>query len=306
LNTRVVVIARADPKQVLEAGPGVKIPMTDVLIALDGFSDVFDQLEVMFKDNPMFTLGEKNGMKTITIDAPVPDSFAAYKPQIIADPKSKRLYLVSRASFADETIFGQGPRLSSSDDFKAATDGLPTEGNALNYFSKKGAAAFVEFYDKQIMAQAQMPDNLRERLIAFGGLDKIPHGLAGTRVNLPEGIMFQFTSTHSAKEVVAMAPIAGVGLVAAMAIPAFSKVRQQSREKAVLNNLRQPSSAAQQYMLEKGVRSASYHDLVGTSTDNYLRNVAPVADEDYTGFHMNQSDTQITVSGSFGTVTFNQ
>lgn len=42
------------------------------------------------------------------------------------------------------------------------------------------------------------------------------------------------------------------GLVAAMAIPAFQKVRQRSMEMALLNDGRQIAAAAQQEILEKG------------------------------------------------------
>ncbi len=99
-----------------------------------------------------------------------------------------------------------------------------------------------------------------------------------------------------------------IGLLAAMAIPAFSKVRQQSRMKAVLNNLRQVSGAAQQYMLALGVSTCSYTDLVGTTTDNLLHNVAPVAGEDYTALTgILQSTTQLTISSAaLGSVTFTQ
>ncbi|MGF1530723.1 MAG: type IV pilin protein, partial [Puniceicoccaceae bacterium] len=38
-----------------------------------------------------------------------------------------------------------------------------------------------------------------------------------------------------------------IGLLAAMAIPAFQQVQANSREKTIINNLRQISSAGQQY-----------------------------------------------------------
>ena len=44
-----------------------------------------------------------------------------------------------------------------------------------------------------------------------------------------------------------------IGLLAAMAIPAFQQVRKSSIEKTVLNDARQIGSAAQQYMMEYGV-----------------------------------------------------
>jgi type IV pilus assembly protein PilA len=97
-----------------------------------------------------------------------------------------------------------------------------------------------------------------------------------------------------------------IGLLAAMAIPAFNKVREQSRQKAVTNNLRQLASAGQQYMLDKGVTQALYADLVGTSTDNYIRSISPVSGEDYTTISIVQTTTQISISNlGFGTVTYN-
>ena len=43
-----------------------------------------------------------------------------------------------------------------------------------------------------------------------------------------------------------------IGLLAAMAVPAFNKVRQTATEKTILNDLRQLSAAAAQYFLENG------------------------------------------------------
>jgi len=48
-----------------------------------------------------------------------------------------------------------------------------------------------------------------------------------------------------------------IGLLAAMAIPAFKKVRENSINGALRNDARQISSAAQQYMLENSVTSTS-------------------------------------------------
>lgn len=72
-----------------------------------------------------------------------------------------------------------------------------------------------------------------------------------------------------------------IGLLAAMAIPAFQKVRASSQDKAVLNNLRQLSSAADQYFLEKGVSTVSRDDLVGGNSTHYIKTIATVANETY-------------------------
>ncbi len=72
-----------------------------------------------------------------------------------------------------------------------------------------------------------------------------------------------------------------IGLLAAMAIPAFQKVRQASQDKAVLNNLRQLAAAADQYFLEYGVSEVTEvtTDLVGA--DKYIKSLTMVANETY-------------------------
>jgi type IV pilus assembly protein PilA len=93
-----------------------------------------------------------------------------------------------------------------------------------------------------------------------------------------------------------------IGLLAAMAIPAFQKVRQSSQDKAVLNNARQLSAAADQYFLENGVSSVASDDLVGAT--NYVKALNTVASETYpAGF---TQGITITISGIAGarTVTY--
>ena len=93
-----------------------------------------------------------------------------------------------------------------------------------------------------------------------------------------------------------------IGLLAAMAIPAFQKVRQSSQDKAVLNNARQLSAGADQYFLENGVTSVASSDLVGA--DKYVKAVNTVAGEAYpTGFTQGQAITIGNVAGA-RTITY--
>jgi Zn-dependent protease with chaperone function/competence protein ComGC len=54
-----------------------------------------------------------------------------------------------------------------------------------------------------------------------------------------------------------------IGLLAAMAIPAFAKVREQSMAKVCINNQRMISAAYDQVALEKGKAPESYDDFIG-------------------------------------------
>lgn len=78
---------------------------------------------------------------------------------------------------------------------------------------------------------------------------------------------------------VSLVGIPVMGLMAAMAIPAFQKVRTASQEKVMLNNARMLSSAADQYYLESGKTVAAYSDLVGP--DKYVKSVLVVMGEKY-------------------------
>lgn len=93
-----------------------------------------------------------------------------------------------------------------------------------------------------------------------------------------------------------------IGLLAAMAIPAFQKVRATSQDKAVTNNLRQIASAAQQYMLEEGV---SVVNTVSLFSEEYLTTIETLANETYPTV-VNSTDTQISATGIGGerTVTY--
>ena len=84
-----------------------------------------------------------------------------------------------------------------------------------------------------------------------------------------------------------------IGLLAAMAIPAFQKVRVASQDKAVLNNARQMAAAADQYYLENGATSADTTSLIGAT--NYVKALNTVAGETYpTGY---TQGVTITISG---------
>jgi type IV pilus assembly protein PilA len=95
-----------------------------------------------------------------------------------------------------------------------------------------------------------------------------------------------------------------IGLLAAMAIPAFQKVRASSQDKAVLNNMRQLGGAADQYFLENGTSNAAIGSLVGSSA--YVKSIGTAANEFYPANYT--QGNPIIVSGIAGvrTLTYMQ
>ena len=93
-----------------------------------------------------------------------------------------------------------------------------------------------------------------------------------------------------------------IGLLAAMAIPAFQKVRIASQDKAVLNNARQMSAAADQYYLEAGASFANSSNLIGAT--NYVKALNTVASEVYPTSYTQSVTITITNVGNSRTITY--
>jgi type IV pilus assembly protein PilA len=93
-----------------------------------------------------------------------------------------------------------------------------------------------------------------------------------------------------------------IGLLAAMAIPAFQKVRASSQDKAVINNARQLSAGADQYFLEAGASYVSITELVGTSA--YVKVLKTVANETYPDHYTQGITVTITNIAGARTVTY--
>ena len=93
-----------------------------------------------------------------------------------------------------------------------------------------------------------------------------------------------------------------IGLLAAMAIPAFQKVRTASQDKATLNNARQLSAAADQYFLEAGSSWAASTSLVGAT--NYVKAVQTVASETYPVYYTQAITITIQGVANARTITY--
>jgi type IV pilus assembly protein PilA len=99
-----------------------------------------------------------------------------------------------------------------------------------------------------------------------------------------------------------------IGLLAAMAIPAFNKVRTNSVISAMDNDARQIGSAAQQYFLENNVTQVTFtvgtNGTVSTPLNDYVKQVG----KNYTVASIGplNANTNFTIStGLGGTRTYN-
>jgi type IV pilus assembly protein PilA len=188
------------------------------------------------------------------------------------------LYFATSPAFMEECR-NNPSGLAQNADFQKTLARVSQTGNGLLYASPRlfGRLHDLERLNPQLPAQ-----NMQVLKMVLRNLPRPERSLVSVRMNLPDGILVQSYLNRSLKQDVVAAAIynpVSIGLMAAMAVPAFQKVRTASQEKAILNNLRQLAAAADQYYLEHGVDTASFDKLVGP--DAYVRHITPVAGENY-------------------------
>src|SRR5882672_8505532 len=93
-----------------------------------------------------------------------------------------------------------------------------------------------------------------------------------------------------------------IGMLAAMAIPGFQRVRTASQDKAVLNNARQLAAAADQYYLENGVTTVNQANLIGPTS--YVKALTPAAQETYPADFTQAVTITVTGVGGSRTITY--
>lgn len=87
-------------------------------------------------------------------------------------------------------------------------------------------------------------------------------------------------------------------------IAAFKKVRESSLERAITNNLRQLSAAADQYFLEHGRPEVSVSDLVGLESHKYIKVLTSVDGESYENLVIRQGEPISVVRRNGERVTY--
>jgi type IV pilus assembly protein PilA len=267
---RSAMVLRLDPEKTLQL-PKFTMPLPSFLICIEGVAASFEPL---LQTLPGLKMTADKGRKMYSSAQPLP--IPGVNPVVVIDGTT--LYIATTPEFLNECLAGKSG-LAQSPDFKTALGKVSATGNALAYVSP---SLFARLQDLERLNPNLEPKDLQTLRLVLKNVPKPALPLIAVRTNLPDGVLVQSNWNRSLKQDVAMMAVYNpvtVGVLAAMAIPAFQKVRTTSQEKAVLNNLRQIAAAADQYYLEHGVETVELSKLIGP--DGYIRELNSVAGEDY-------------------------
>lgn len=274
----------------------VPLPQEGIVLTMPSpqFAFVFENMGTLFEklgqdegplaDLPSETQGDFVVYPLIQFTMSSKGPYAEKMDPILArNLKTGQVHFVSHRSMFKPELDAEN-NLLNAESFKQATEGLPSDGNSLLYLSLAmqdevitfrehllaeipQAKFFFTFYSMQIpllrLKEAKQPVAVVTRYQKDGILT-----VANWPMPFPNSSMGGGSGTT----------VMTAGLLAAMAIPAFNKVREQSREKTIVNNLRQIASAGQQYILETGEAEVGYAKLLA---EGYFVNILPVAGESY-------------------------
>jgi len=285
-------------------GPGISMPEIRYLVAVDGATDLISSFRDSIEAEGNVIWTETDTGFEVEFTEPISREAGNFTPLIVADKTTERVFFASSREFLEECL-ANGGKLRDSKEFKRAANLLPPEGISFVFVSP---SLFDPFKDAFTQGMNSSPVAIDQRVVdqvtefMFASFEK---PTAGVTTVGPEGIYSASNAATSHRSTifsVASQPLALVGFSAAMAIPAFQKVRENARQKTILNNLRQIASGGQQYLLEEGADSVRYDQLVG----EYFPEIESVAGENYGGLTVTRSGTLsvITANGEVVEYTY--
>jgi len=270
---RTVVVLRLDPEKniTVPAGQPLTVPDFSLLVRIDGIGPA---LAGALAKLPNVEPSQVGTMQLFELKTPL--LIPSLHPTLAVEGAA--LYVATTRAFLLECVQRQSG-LDQNPEFQRALSAVGTEGNGLAYCSPR---LFSRLRQLDQLNPNAAPPLKRSLAMMAAQMPVAKEPLVSVRTNLPDGVLVRSHWNRSLKQDVVMAAVYNpvtVGVLAAVAIPAFQKVRQASQEKIVLNNLRMLGAAADRFYLERGVENATYDDLVGP--DKGIKQLVTVMGENY-------------------------
>jgi hypothetical protein len=291
LNGRLTVIVRMDPEVTFDMpGPKpVKIPALSAVLRVEGIGAA---LEGALEKDAALVGSQDGSLHIFTRRVPLP--VAGLQPVLAVDGKT--IYAATSPAFLHECL-ARTAGLETNPQFAAGLAALGPEGNGLTWVSPRFFSRLKEIGTLNPDAAPEM----RRTLDVFASnLPAVTQPLLSLRSNLPDGVLVRSSWNSSLKSNLAMFTIYNpvtLGLVAAMAIPAFQKVQQASQAKAALN--RPPGAAPLQQSPQQPQQLQSPQERIDSQNERIQENLRKL-DEAANKFYADHDETTTTLEQLVG------
>jgi len=249
-----VILTLDDSKKValpLPTATPVEIPDPGLLIMIKINDDtVFNRLEKLMGQSGAQIIRTDNGdlkMRTIEVPLPLPIEL---RPSIAM--AGGWLFIANNDSLIEEALAvksGSKPGLKSTDEFKELSKDMPTQGNQYSFVSKRFGTNILNVQQQVMAMQAGQVPGMQKMMQMFMDPANAQHGFSVGTVT-DEGFASVMKGNQSGSKVAVLVPVVVVGMLAAVAIPNFTKARSTAQSNACINNLRQIDGAKEQWALE--------------------------------------------------------
>jgi hypothetical protein len=235
-------------------GQSLEIPEPGFMIVAKIKNDaIFDRIDAVLKKQgvPGLTSMDKGGIRMRTVPLPVP--ILTLRPSVAVS--GGYLFIASTDALIQEAVAVKGGKagLKSTEEFKKLSTNVPTQGNQFCFVSQRFGQTMMKVQQQALQSNSRATPQMREMLQSFMQPDKA--GFAyGIGANTDEGwITVANGSQSSGNALVALPVIPAV--LAAIAVPNFTKARSTSQKNTCINNLRMIDASKQQWALEKNKKS---------------------------------------------------
>ncbi len=233
-NTRIELVIRIDPEKKLNIpGENIHIPFVEFMIGLDNMDVVFNPVAEKITTAPFVEKQDQAPWQMLVISPPFPEKsdFEIYKPVLAVNQKTKQLVFATSPGFLKACTASDKPLIGAKL-YKQASRDLPTEGNGMFYLSpylyKKIQPLLTEI--------AQQEEEFKViKLIMDALLSDTKVATVSIRVNEKDGIFVASNEASSHKTTLLTMNYANpavIGILAAVAIPAFIDYKNKRRAEA--------------------------------------------------------------------------
>ncbi len=197
----------------LPNAPNVTVPPFDLVVVMEGMDWFFGPFVSTLPPQTQQVIKGAPGSRELRLPPVGPGAYERIQPALFEDSANQRMVFTTSPAYWEQCR-GDGEKLGTSNEFKAAYEGLPELNNGLLYISgqaKIQMAGMMQSLTRSAVKDGGMPQGMAD--ILMGMVRGNTTAEASVQVNLPNGILMASNGSASMKESLMLAPAAGMVVI---------------------------------------------------------------------------------------------